>query len=101
MVCFSAGSRHFSLLQGIQIGCGPTVFNWKHTGFLGVKWYECKFDYSPLSYAQINAWTCTSTPQCGFMVWCWLSTQMSLPFFSHFSNLRVEEGGGGWYGTLR
>jgi hypothetical protein len=38
---------------------------------LGVKWPGCEADHSPPSSAEVkNAWSCTSTPQYVFMVWC-------------------------------
>jgi hypothetical protein len=63
---------------------GPTQFPFQWvtgTLSLGVKWLGREADYSPPSSAEVkNAWSCTSTPQYVFMVWCLVKCRDNFTF---------------------
>jgi hypothetical protein len=69
-----AGSGTFCLATMSRLALEPTkppVQLVMGILFPGVKWLGHEADHSPLSSAEVkNVWSCTSTPQYMFMVWC-------------------------------
>jgi len=68
-VRFPAEAGNFSLHRRVQTGSGAhplcTVVS-----FPGLKRPRPEIDHSPLSSADVNAWSCTSTPPYVCMAWC-------------------------------
>jgi hypothetical protein len=79
---FRKGLGIFLFTIAFRPALGPTQppIQWAPRALsLGVKWLGCEADHSPPSSAAVkNAWSYTSTPQCAFMAWCMVQTQVQL-----------------------